>query len=83
MRAVVPSGTHQQPEPARAERIFDLCHVGSAPLDDHETWIQNVDTVDRVIRILAGAALIAASLLGSICACGWSRILPKIANTRP
>ncbi|MCE9661679.1 MAG: DUF2892 domain-containing protein [Burkholderiales bacterium] len=38
--------------------------------------IQNVGTVDRVIRIIAGAALIAASLLGYIGAWGWIGIVP-------
>ena len=33
--------------------------------------IQNVGTVDRVIRIGAGVALIAASVLGYIGAWGW------------
>ncbi|MEO6743150.1 MAG: YgaP-like transmembrane domain, partial [Caldimonas sp.] len=33
--------------------------------------IQNVGTLDRVIRILAGAALIAATVLGFIGAWGW------------
>jgi Protein of unknown function (DUF2892) len=33
--------------------------------------IQNVGTVDRVIRIAAGVALIAASVLGYIGAWGW------------
>jgi hypothetical protein len=37
---------------------------------------QNVGTVDRVIRILAGLALIAASLLGYIGAWGWVGIIP-------
>lgn len=31
----------------------------------------NVGTVDRVLRILAGLALIAASLLGTIGVWGW------------
>ena len=38
--------------------------------------IQNVGTVDRVIRILAGVALIAATLLGYIGAWGWIGIVP-------
>lgn len=38
--------------------------------------IQNVGTVDRVIRILAGVALIAASLLGYIGTWGWVGIIP-------
>jgi len=38
--------------------------------------IQNVGTVDRVIRILAGVALIAASLLGYIGAWGWLGLIP-------
>ena len=33
--------------------------------------VQNVGTVDRVIRIVAGLALIAASLLGYIGVWGW------------
>ena len=33
--------------------------------------LHNVGTVDRVIRILAGLALIAASLLGYIGVWGW------------
>jgi hypothetical protein len=33
--------------------------------------LQNVGTVDRVIRILAGLALITASLLGYIGVWGW------------
>ncbi|MEO6744804.1 MAG: DUF2892 domain-containing protein [Caldimonas sp.] len=38
--------------------------------------IQNVGTLDRVIRILAGAALIAATVLGFIGAWGWLGIVP-------
>jgi len=38
--------------------------------------IQNVGAVDRVIRIVAGASLIAASLLGYIGAWGWLGIVP-------
>lgn len=38
--------------------------------------IQNVGTVDRVIRILAGVALIAASLLGYIGSWGWLGVIP-------
>ena len=38
--------------------------------------IQNVGTVDRVIRILAGVALIAASMLGTIGAWGWLGVIP-------
>lgn len=38
--------------------------------------IQNVGTVDRVIRIFAGVALIAASLLGYIGAWGWLGLIP-------
>jgi Protein of unknown function (DUF2892) len=37
---------------------------------------QNVGTVDRVLRILAGAALIVASLLGYIGTWGWVGIIP-------
>lgn len=33
--------------------------------------LQNVGTVDRVVRILAGLALITASLLGYIGVWGW------------
>lgn len=38
--------------------------------------IQNVGTVDRVVRILVGVALIAASLLGYVGAWGWLGIIP-------
>ena len=38
--------------------------------------IQNVGTIDRVLRILAGVALIAATLLGYIGAWGWVGIVP-------
>jgi hypothetical protein len=38
--------------------------------------IQNVGIVDRVIRILAGGVLIAASLLGYIGAWGWLGVIP-------
>lgn len=38
--------------------------------------IQNVGTVDRVFRMLAGVALIAASLLGYIGAWGWLGVIP-------
>lgn len=38
--------------------------------------IQNVGTLDRVIRILAGTALIVASLLGYIGAWGWIGVIP-------
>lgn len=37
---------------------------------------KNVGTVDRVIRIVVGASLIAASLLGYIGAWGWVGIIP-------
>ncbi len=36
----------------------------------------NVGTVDRVVRILAGLALIAATLLGYIGVWGWIGIVP-------
>ena len=38
--------------------------------------IQNVGTVDRVIRIVVGVALIAASVSGSIGAWGWIGVVP-------
>ena len=38
--------------------------------------MQNVGTVDRAIRIVAGAALIAASALGYIGPWGWIGIVP-------
>jgi hypothetical protein len=37
--------------------------------------LQNVGTVDRVIRIIAGVVLIAASLLGYIGVWGWVGIV--------
>ena len=38
--------------------------------------LQNVGTVDRSIRILAGAALIVATLMGYIGAWGWIGVVP-------
>lgn len=38
--------------------------------------IQNVGSIDRVIRIAAGVVLIGASLLGYIGAWGWIGIVP-------
>jgi len=38
--------------------------------------IQNVGTGDRVLRILAGAVLIVAGLLGYIGAWGWLGVIP-------
>ena len=38
--------------------------------------IQNVGTVDRVMRIVVGVALIAATVSGYIGAWGWIGILP-------
>lgn len=38
--------------------------------------IQNVGTVDRGIRIVLGAALILATLLGYIGAWGWIGVVP-------
>lgn len=38
--------------------------------------IQNLGTADRVIRILVGAGLIAATLLGYIGVWGWIGIVP-------
>lgn len=38
--------------------------------------IQNVGTFDRVVRIVVGVALIAASLLGYVGAWGWLGIIP-------
>jgi hypothetical protein len=38
--------------------------------------IQNVGGIDRVVRITAGVALIAASALGYIGAWGWIGIVP-------
>lgn len=38
--------------------------------------LQNVGSVDRVIRILAGAGLIAASVLGLIGPWGWVGVVP-------
>jgi hypothetical protein len=37
--------------------------------------IQNVGTVDRIVRIVAGVALIAATLLGLIGAWGWLGVI--------
>jgi len=41
-----------------------------------KNMIQNVGTVDRVIRIVAGVALIVASVAGYIGAWGWIGIVP-------
>lgn len=38
--------------------------------------LQNVGSVDRVIRVAAGVALIAASLFGAIGLWGWIGIVP-------
>jgi Protein of unknown function (DUF2892) len=38
--------------------------------------IQNIGTIDRVIRILAGAVLIAASVFGYIGVWGWLGVIP-------
>ncbi|MDL2339323.1 MAG: DUF2892 domain-containing protein [Pseudomonadota bacterium] len=38
--------------------------------------LQNVGTVDRSIRIVAGLALIAATLLGHIGVWGWIGVVP-------
>lgn len=38
--------------------------------------LQNVGTVDRSIRIVAGLALIAATLLGYIGVWGWIGVVP-------
>jgi hypothetical protein len=36
----------------------------------------NVSSVDRIIRVLAGVALIAASLFGTVGAWGWVGVIP-------
>jgi Protein of unknown function (DUF2892) len=41
----------------------------------------NVGTVDRTIRIVAGIALIAATLLGAIGSWGWLGIVPILTGT--
>lgn len=38
--------------------------------------LQNVGSVDRVIRVVAGVALIGASLFGVIGAWGWIGVVP-------
>lgn len=38
--------------------------------------LQNVGSVDRVIRVVAGAALIGASLFGAIGPWGWIGVVP-------
>ena len=38
--------------------------------------LQNVGSVDRVIRVVAGVALIAASVFGAIGPWGWIGIVP-------
>lgn len=38
--------------------------------------LQNVGSVDRVIRVVAGVALIGASLFGAIGPWGWIGIVP-------
>jgi hypothetical protein len=38
--------------------------------------LKNVGTVDRVIRVLAGLALIAGTLLGYIGSWGWVGVIP-------
>lgn len=56
---------------------LDLAHGTLADKGDDEpvikekAMLQNVGTVDRVIRVLAGLALIAGSLLGYIGVWGW------------
>jgi hypothetical protein len=55
--------------------IFDSDdHVPSMHLEND--MIQNVGSVDRVIRIAAGVLLIGASVLGYIGAWGWIGIVP-------
>ena len=41
-----------------------------------KAMIQNVGTVDRAFRVLAGVVLIAASLLGYIGVWGWLGVIP-------
>ncbi len=38
--------------------------------------LQNVGSVDRIIRVVAGVTLIGASLLGAIGPWGWIGIVP-------
>lgn len=38
--------------------------------------LQNVGSVDRVIRVVAGVALIGASLFGAIGPWGWIGVVP-------
>ena len=40
--------------------------------------IQNVGSVDRLVRILVGALLIAAALFGVIGAWGWIGVVPLL-----
>jgi hypothetical protein len=61
---------------------LDLEHVGPARSDDdvqgtrEKVMIHNVGGVDRVIRIVAGVALIGAAALGYIGAWGWIGVVP-------
>ena len=40
----------------------------------------NVGSIDRAIRIVAGAGLIAATLLGVIGAWGWVGVIPLVTG---
>lgn len=40
----------------------------------------NVGTLDRVVRIIVGLALIAAAWLGSVGAWGWIGLLPLLTG---
>jgi hypothetical protein len=58
-------------------RLLHCVHERTAEHDDHrhvdkeKVMLKNVGTADRVIRIVAGLALIGASLLGYIGLRGW------------
>jgi hypothetical protein len=51
------------------ERVAE--HDDHRHVDKEKVMLKNVGTVDRVIRVIAGLALIAASLLGYIGPWGW------------
>lgn len=42
--------------------------------------LQNVGSVDRVIRVVAGVALIAATLVGAIGPWGWIGLVPLVTG---
>jgi hypothetical protein len=54
-------------------------HVAGQPkLQEHPMFKSNVGTIDRILRVILGIALIAMTLTGTIGIWGWIGVVPLL-----